>query len=70
MSDKPMNIEEIINKKSETVSDKINNIFNRIEFLELSGEHKKTLAEKIKKDAHADKIYWIAIFLSSIIAAL
>lgn len=65
-----MNIEEIINKKSETVSDKINNIFNRIEFLELSGEHKKTLAEKIKKDAHADKIYWIAIFLSSIIAAL
>jgi len=31
-----INVEEIINKKSETLSDKVNRIFDRIDFLELT----------------------------------
>ena len=65
-----INVEEIINKKSETLSDKVNRIFDRIDFLELTWEDKQAVAEKVKNDAQSDKLYWIEVFLSSAIAAL
>ena len=65
-----INVEEIINKKSETLSDKVNHIFDRIDFLELTWEDKQAVAEKVKNDAQSDKLYWIEVFLSSAIAAL
>lgn len=63
-------IEEIINKKSETFWDKVTALFNKIEFLDLCPEEKEEVAVKVKNDAITDKLYRIEIFLSSVIAAL
>lgn len=65
-----LNIEEIINKKSETFWDKVTAWFDKIEFLDLSPEEKEEVAVKVKNDAVPDKLYRIEIFLSSVIAAL
>ncbi|MDD3646763.1 MAG: TIGR00341 family protein [Candidatus Gracilibacteria bacterium] len=65
-----LNIEEIINKKSETFGDKVTAWFDKIEFLDLSPEEKEEVAVKVKNDAVPDKLYRIEIFLSSVIAAL
>nr|MDD3720757.1 TIGR00341 family protein [Candidatus Gracilibacteria bacterium] len=63
-------IESIINKKSETWSDKVSLFFDKIEFIKLSPELKQNVAIKVKKDIITGKLYWIEIFLSSMIAAL
>lgn len=63
-------IESIINKKSETWSDKVSLFFDKIEFIKLSPELKQNVAIKVKKDIITWKLYWIEIFLSSMIAAL
>ena len=62
-------IEEIINKKNETFWDKVTSWFNKIEFLELEKEEKTEVAIKVKNNANPDRLYWIEIFLSSIIAS-
>ena len=62
-------IEEVINKKEVKLSDKINFLFSKIEFLELNQEEKAEVALKVKNDAKADRLYWIEIFLSWIIAS-
>lgn len=63
-------IEEKISKKSENWWDKINNFFDRIEFINLSPELKEEVAIKVKDWVITWNIYWIQIFLSSIIATL
>lgn len=68
--DKKINLEEKINIKSETWSDKINKFFNSIEFINLSSELKEEVAIKVKDWIVTGHIYWIQIFLSSIIATL
>lgn len=65
-----LNIEEKINKKSETLSDKVNNLFAKIDFFRLDGNIKEDIAIKVKDFAWADKLYWIQVFLSSVIASL
>lgn len=65
-----LELEEKINKKSETFWEKITSLFDRIEFLELNSEEKENIAVKVKNDASYDMLYWIEIFLSSVIAAL
>jgi len=70
ISEEKIDIEEKINKKSETLWDKISNFFNKVDFLELSQEEKWEVAQKVKKDANPDKLYRIEIFLSGIIASL
>lgn len=67
---KDLSIEEKINKKSETWGDKINFFFNNIKFINLSIEKKEQVALKVKSDIVTWKLYWIEIFLSSVIAAL
>lgn len=69
-SGKKVWIEEKINKKTETFWDKVNNFFWKIDILELSQEEKWEVAQKVKRDAHPDKLYRIEIFLSGIIASL
>ena len=64
------NIDEKINKQMVSFTDKIDEIFNRIGFLELNWEKKAEVALKVKEDALWDKLYWIEIFLSGMIAAL
>ena len=63
-------IEEIINEKEINFSDKINSWFNKIDFLELEQEEKAEVAKKVKMQAKPDRLYWIEIFLSGIIASL
>ena len=65
-----ININEKINKQMKSKSDKVKNLFNKIDFLEMSPEHKWKVAIKVKADATWDKLYWIEIFLSGMIAAL
>lgn len=65
-----VDVEEMINKRSETLSDKVNRLFDKIDFLELTSEDKQLVAEKVNQDAQSDKLYWIEIFLSSVIATL
>lgn len=65
-----LNIEQKINKKAETWWDNITKFFDSIEFLELEKEKKQEVAMNVKKDALWDKLYWIEIFLSWIIASL
>jgi len=68
--EKKIDIEEKINKKSETFWDKMHNFFNRIDILELKQEEKWEVAKKVKIQDKPDKLYWIEIFLSWIIASL
>jgi len=63
-------IEEIINEKNISFSEKVNSWFTKIEFLELKQEEKAEVAVKVKKDASPDKLYWMEIFLSGVIASL
>ena len=53
-----------------SLEEKITNLFDSIEFLSLNYEQKEQVAIKVKNDATWDKLYWIEILLSSIIAAL
>lgn len=68
--DSKINIDTKINKQMLSFSDKVDHIFNKIGFLELEWEKKAEVALKVKEDALWDKLYWIEIFLSGIIAAL
>ncbi len=63
-------IEEKINKKEETLADKITSFFDKIEFLDLDAEKKAQVATKVKQDATPDKLFRIEIFLSGVIASL
>ncbi len=63
-------IDEKINKQEKSITDKINVFFEKIDFLELSWENKAKVAIKVKNDSVPDKLYWIEIFLSWVIAAL
>lgn len=67
---KEISLEEKINKKSEKWSDKIINFFNKIKFINLTPDLKEQVALKVKNDIVTWRLYWIQIFLSSIIAAL
>jgi len=62
-------IEKVINDKNKTFWDKLNSWFNKIDFLELEQADKAEVAMKVKKDASPDRLYWIEIFLSGIIAS-
>lgn len=57
-------------KENLTKEEKIVNFFDSIEFLSLDSTHKEEVAKKIKLDSSWDRLYWIEIFLSSIIAVL
>lgn len=57
-------------KQELTKEEKVSNFFNKIEFLSLENDKKELVALKVKNDSIWDKLYWIEIFLSSIIAAL
>ncbi|MDD3144816.1 MAG: TIGR00341 family protein [Candidatus Gracilibacteria bacterium] len=57
-------------KENLTKEEKIVNFFDSIEFLSLDSTHKEEVAKKIKLDSSGDRLYWIEIFLSSIIAVL
>ena len=57
-------------KQELTKEEKVSNFFNRIEFLWLDNEQKQEVVLKVKADAVWDKLYWIEIILSSLIAAL
>jgi len=59
-----------INKEMVTKSDKLKNLFDKIDFLEMSSEQKAEVAIQVKKDAIWWKLYWIEIILSGMIAAL
>lgn len=67
---KNIDLEDKINIKSETWWDKINKFFNNIEFINLSPDLKEQVAIKVKDWIITWHIYWIQIFLSSIIATL
>lgn len=57
-------------KEKNSLEDKISNFFDRIDFLELENEEKETVATHIKEQVKLDRLYWIEIFLSSVIATL
>lgn len=57
-------------KENLTKEEKLVNFFDSIEFLSLDNIHKEEVAKKIKLDSSWDRLYWIEIFLSSIIAVL
>ncbi len=63
-------IEEKINKKSITWTDRITSFFNKIEFLDLEWEKKAEVATKVKQNSTPDKLFWMEIFLSAVIATL
>lgn len=50
--------------------EKVRHFFDGLEFLWLGNEQKEEVAMKVKNDSSWDKLYWIEIFLSSLIAAL
>jgi hypothetical protein len=60
----------ISQKEKITMEDRVSNFFDSIEFLELENEEKESVATQIKKQIQSDKLYWIEIFLSSVIATL
>lgn len=68
--EKHIDIEEKINKKAQTFWDKVTIFFNKIDFLELNQEEKTEVAKKVKDQAKSDRLYWMEIFLSWIIASL
>lgn len=53
-----------------TKEEKVRTFFDRIEFLWLENKQKEEVVLKVKSEAAWDKLYWIEIFLSSIIATL
>jgi len=53
-----------------TKAEKVSNFFDSIEFLSMDNDKKELVALKVKTDSLWDKLYWIEIILSSIIAAL
>ena len=57
-------------KQELTKEEKVRNFFDKIEFLWLDNEQKQEVVLKVKSDAIWDKLYWIEIILSSVIAAL
>lgn len=61
---------DTISQKDISKEEKILNFFDTIEFLALDNEQKESVATKIKNDVINDKLYWIEIFLSSVIATL
>ncbi len=60
----------ISDKAKSSMEDKISHFFDRIDFLELENEEKETVATQIKAQVKLDRLYWIEIFLSSVIATL
>ena len=64
------NIESDWIKNELTKEEVVANFFDSIEFLSMSNEQKEEVVLKVKEDARWDKLYWIEIFLSSLIAAL
>lgn len=67
--------EEISNKtiwiqEQLTNTEKVSNFFDKIEFLSMDNDMKQLVALKVKSDSLWDKLYWIEIVLSSLIAAL
>jgi len=60
----------IQDKEKDSLEDKVSNFFDRIDFLELENEEKETVATHIKEQVKLDRLYWIEIFLSSVIATL
>jgi len=50
--------------------EKISSLFSRFEFLSMEPERKESVAIQLKTDAKWDRLYWIVIFLSGIIATL
>lgn len=60
----------ISQKVKPTMEDRVSNFFDTIEFLELENEEKESVATQIKQQIQSDKLYWIEIFLSSVIATL
>jgi len=60
----------ISQKQKPSMENKISNFFDTIEFLELENEEKESVATQIKQQIQSDKLYWIEIFLSSVIATL
>ncbi len=65
-----LELEEKITKKSLSFSEKIADFFNKIEFLDLSWEQKAEVATKVKQNSTPDKLFWMEIFLSWVIATL
>ncbi len=63
-------IDEKINQTEKTWQDKISSFFDKIDILDMPAEKKAEVAIQVKKDALWDKLYWIEIFLSWIIASL
>lgn len=60
-----------ISEKSKlNLYERIENFFDRIDFLELDNQEKENVATEIKQKVLWDKLYWIEIFLSSVIATL
>jgi len=57
-------------KEQLTKSEKVSNFFDKIEFLSMENDQKELVALKVKSDSLWDKLYWIEIILSSLIAAL
>lgn len=57
-------------KKELTKEEKVSNFFDSIEFLWMTNKQKEDVAIKLKKESSWDRLYWIEIFLSSLIAAL
>jgi len=53
-----------------TKEEKVSNFFDKIEFLSMKNDQKELVALKVKSDSLWDKLYWIEIILSSLIAAL
>lgn len=53
-----------------TKTEKVSNFFDKIEFLSMKNDQKELVALKVKSDSLWDKLYWIEIILSSLIAAL
>ncbi len=61
---------ESIVKNELSKEEKVSNFFDSIEFLSLDDSQKEEVAKKIKEESAGDKLYWIEIILSSVIAAL
>ncbi len=57
-------------KNELTKEEKVANFFDKIEFLSMENDQKELIALKVKSDSLWDKLYWIEIILSSLIAAL
>lgn len=57
-------------KKELTREEKIIEFFDKIEFLAMDDIQKEEVAKKVKNDSSGDKLYWIEVFLSSMIASL